>query len=226
MLGFDVVRSDIADDARHHLDISMDPPANQVVEKLRSASLTEGKAKAVFEYLSCYPPTPKFRELQERKFIPARKPRSNELIMVSPKECFLRQGSLWTKLYPDLFILVDFGLDANHFLEKCGVRRDASINDLAKSLTSNPQESYGLVGSRDRFKGMLGEIAKNFQDISSDVQLEMRGELFSWMIRPFPPDRLVTIQHFSRLMRLLSSTIWEHMFNFGSIFVPHLGTIP
>lgn len=174
MLGFDVVRSDIADDARHHLDISMDPPANQVVEKLRSASLTEGKAKAVFEYLSCYPPTPKFRELQERKFIPARKPRSNELIMVSPKECFLRQGSLWTKLYPDLFILVDFGLDANHFLEKCGVRRDASINDLAKSLTSNPQESYGLVGSRDRFKGMLGEIAKNFQDISSDVQLEMR----------------------------------------------------
>ncbi|KIM21061.1 hypothetical protein M408DRAFT_112189 [Serendipita vermifera MAFF 305830] len=187
MLGFDVVRRDIIDDAAHHLNISRDPPVTGVIEKLASGFLAkeaeklsssfvavEAKARAIFKYLSYYAPTEKFRELQEIKFIPVRNPRSNVSIMVSPNECFFRQGGSWTKDYPNIFTLVDFGLEANHFLEKCGVRRDASVNDLAKRLTSDPQEVYRRIGNRDRFKEMLKDIADHFEDISPDMLLEMK----------------------------------------------------
>ncbi|CAG8787739.1 15993_t:CDS:2, partial [Cetraspora pellucida] len=83
--------------------------------------------------------------------------------LYTPKDCFFKNTS---EDYVDLFPCVDFGEDANQFLENCGVKKEPSALDLAEYLINSSKKFWSNPNYRDSYKTILGTIAYNYESIN------------------------------------------------------------
>ena len=89
------------------------------------------------------------RELPEIPFVPV-KSNGDEGITrkLQPNRCFL--GAAKSGLYSKLFAFVDFGGQANAFLEACDARPEPSDQDITQILLTEPRRIYELDSGRDK----------------------------------------------------------------------------
>lgn len=69
--------------------------------------------------------------------------------LLDPKQCYLG-GDSSTGFHSQLFTFVDFGPHGNNFLTACGVRREPTVDELAKILVSDPRNFYKLTGGLEK----------------------------------------------------------------------------
>lgn len=69
----------------------------------------------------------------------------SETRMVPPHQCYLKQ-STDEALYSKIFVLVDFGIKANSFLQVCGTKSRPSAEDIVQALLSDSGRHYKSLG--------------------------------------------------------------------------------
>jgi hypothetical protein len=72
-----------------------------------------------------------------------------------PRQCYIEAGAT-AELYKKLFVYVDFGLPANHFLRACGTKDRPSVEDIALVLLDNPQSFYDKTEKNLEMYALLG----------------------------------------------------------------------
>jgi hypothetical protein len=171
VLGFAVVRSDIREEALSKLKIARHPSASIAAATLISKPpTTEAQARQVFEYMTNILGgefrsrfmlnavtnqlldfgSNALQQLKLSNIIPAQTPRSKDLTMVKPGECYFKREDGQASFHSKLFTFVDFGTRANNFLAACGVRNAPTTDEVVRMLIADPHGFYSLAGGADR----------------------------------------------------------------------------
>ena len=144
------------------LGVEQHPPPTMLLSRLRSRPQDEQVASRWFECLGdCIPsrrllvstssaaqaPNPGFSEdhlseLSRMQIIPTKS--SANLQWVFPTQCYLSKPK--DEFIRNLFIFVDFGENANRFLNACGSKNEPSVRDVVESLIDDPERFYELAG--------------------------------------------------------------------------------
>ncbi|KAI6097702.1 hypothetical protein EDD16DRAFT_1902480 [Pisolithus croceorrhizus] len=167
-LGFYVVRDGYSSTLLHQLGVMQHPPTSELLNLLeKDPPRDEKSATHWFEALSGH--LASFSALDLAKLsglaiVPTGPP--NALKMLPPTKCYLDQGQQ-PVLYAKLFIFVDFGSKANHFLSACGSKNQVSIEDVVQVLIENPGRFFELAGGYEGFLVELRKLAYHRQDISN-----------------------------------------------------------
>ncbi|CAG8620630.1 1577_t:CDS:10 [Dentiscutata erythropus] len=132
-------------------------------------------AERIFGYLatrSGYFLSSNWTRLQNIAFIPVQDEVSPyRTIYYKSKDCLFKSSK---EIYADLFPCVDFGYDANKFLESCGVKREPSASDLAECLTRSSQKFWSNLNDKSQYIAILQTIANNYGSINYETLNKMR----------------------------------------------------
>ncbi|CAG8586335.1 13835_t:CDS:10, partial [Racocetra persica] len=166
-MGFNALRQNLSYRAKE-LGVKQHPDRRLLVNKLISNPPRNYEdAKEIFSYLAtrrgdfdhldC-------KDLKNISFIPIEdKIPPRKFSHYTPKDCFFKNTS---EDYVDLFPCVDFGEDANQFLENCGVKKEPSALDLAEYLINSPKKFWSNPNYRNSYITILGTIAYNYESIN------------------------------------------------------------
>ena len=144
------------------LGVEQHPPPTMLLSQLRPRPQDEKVASQWFECLAdCIPsghlpvfvslaaqaPIPgfsedHFSELSRMQIVPTKS--SGHLQWVFPTQCYLSKPK--DEFIRNLFIFVDFGENANRFLNACGSKNEPSVRDVVESLIDDPERFYELAG--------------------------------------------------------------------------------
>ncbi|MCJ1340266.1 hypothetical protein MMC09_005560 [Bachmanniomyces sp. S44760] len=175
ILGFDILRSDLQPHASK-FGVQIDPPISTCINRLVSAP-PEGSSRAreVFGYFASR--LNEIREAQQKllenaKIVPIastnralRKIDSRTDLYVSPRLCFLGTGDK----YAEIFDYVDFGLEANSFLLRCGSKHEPSVLELAHMLVKEPTRIFSLFqNDSERYLDLLRTLAEAWSVLKKD----------------------------------------------------------
>ncbi|KAI6094846.1 hypothetical protein F5141DRAFT_1295920 [Pisolithus sp. B1] len=142
-LGFYVVRDGYSSALLHQLGVMQHPPTSELLNLLEKAPPPDEKSAIDwFEALSGHLATPDLAKLSGVPIVPTGP--SSALKMLPPAKCYLHRGPK-PVLYAKLFIFVDFGSKANHFLSACGSKNQVSTEDVAGVLIENPGRFFELA---------------------------------------------------------------------------------
>ncbi|CAG8776663.1 16541_t:CDS:2, partial [Dentiscutata heterogama] len=86
-----------------------------------------------------------------------------KLCLYAPKDCYFKNPN---EDYVDLFPCVDFGKDANKFLENCGVKKEPQLLDLAEFLINSSRKFWSNPNNRQSYVRILGTISYNYESIN------------------------------------------------------------
>ncbi|KAF9650775.1 hypothetical protein BDM02DRAFT_3140374 [Thelephora ganbajun] len=173
-LGFPVLDPTLRQDAIVKLGIKEHPPTNRLVRHLRaSPPTTEAQAREWFGFLTrCILDfhASELAKLSAMHIVPTPddSPKSTGPRLLPPNQCYFKGGSN-DRLHSELFALVDFGVEANRFLEACGTKGEPSVEDIALVLLKDPRRFFRLTEGKDNYLVELRNIARNSQSFSSDT---------------------------------------------------------
>ena len=98
-------------------------------------------------YIAAFSPA-ELRDLSQTPIIPVTA--DNGVVRhLLPVQCYFK-GDSQAQFHSKLFTFVDFGSPANTFLGACGVKREPSVEEIAKILLDNPRQFYELSGGREK----------------------------------------------------------------------------
>ncbi|KAI5803996.1 hypothetical protein DFH27DRAFT_481023 [Peziza echinospora] len=190
ILGFAVLRKDLHPHAEK-FKVQKDPDMNRAVSMLISSPpQTQKNATEQFGYfasrlseimphhvhrLSSAPFVPVFADKSaistaishftgDSKSHPA----SGKVKHLAPSACYL--GSK-TSLYADVFDFVDFGLEANPFLWKCGSKNEPTTIEVAYLLVREPARLLDAFGGYQKYLSVLRTLAEQYSTLKKDKQL-------------------------------------------------------
>lgn len=184
-MGFFVVTPEVRPTAEQKLGVRPDPPASELKRVLLSKPPKDHAAGVkVFQYLATRIAefsTSDRRELGATAWIPAKVVKreaspngvktSTVLAHVSPNDCYfenkdaLESETAWMR---GLFTHVDFGEEANIFLQACGVKNSPTVAEITAILVQPrmAEEIYHRAGSVENYLKLLRQIAANMQSLS------------------------------------------------------------
>lgn len=115
-----------------------------LVTALQDSPPKPDNAKQYFGYLSMHSVSELFdkkqlEQLSSMKFVPV-----SDTNYLEPVQCYLGQPT--PEFYRDLFTFVDFGISSNPFLQMCGSKDEATVNDIGKALARDPQRFLDVSG--------------------------------------------------------------------------------
>ncbi len=188
ILGFELLRNDLHPHAPK-FGVQRDPPMVEcILRLLKSPPLTRKDAKVMFGYFASRLGEIKdehVHRLGDAKFVPIspKIPTLNGIQekvtvarYISPRECFLGDSDT----YGEIFTFVDFGLDGNSFLLRCGSKHEPNKLELAHMTVREPARVLGVLQTPAKYLSLLRSLAENFTTMKRDK------ELFSQMKRsPF-----------------------------------------
>lgn len=194
VLGFKLLRKDLHPYASR-LGVQADPPILQCVERLvKVPPQTKRRATELFGYFATRLMDISGRPLemlQQANFVPvpARNPGSQPSIRhLPPRLCFLGDGT--GEKYTEIFDYVDFGMNANSFLLKCGSKHEPSTLELAQLVVREPARIFTVFESPERYLELLRNFAGAWTNLKKDKTLvkDMRKTPFLLGYKESPSD--------------------------------------
>ncbi|PKY51815.1 hypothetical protein RhiirA4_494733 [Rhizophagus irregularis] len=158
IMGFKIIREDLRSKAED-FGVRQNPNRKKLIARLtENPPKSEDVAKKVFEYLNARQEgftDSDWNMLKDFEFIPIQ---PNKL--VKPRECFLK---LKEESLNNFFICVDFGIKANEFLVKCGVKEEPSSYDFDKISVDPSHKLWKLYV--EKYPVILEKINPNLEKI-------------------------------------------------------------
>ena len=177
VLGFHVLRKDLQPHASM-LGVKSDPPIAVCIDRLFEVPpKTRREAQDVFGYfgsrlgeinsshadrLSNGRIVPVQLSTQQSNGYPSEK--RPGVRMISPSSCFLGDDSL----YSAVFDFVDFGPEANAFLQRCGSKQEPTKMELARLSAKEPARVLSVFQSNEKYLELLRGIAGISATIKKD----------------------------------------------------------
>ncbi|UZO10676.1 uncharacterized protein OCT59_002255 [Rhizophagus irregularis] len=165
IMGFNIIRQDLRSKAGD-FSVCQNPNRVKVINKLiENPPKNVNVAKKVFEYLNTQQKgfidsdwkmlkDLEFIPIQQHKFIPIQ-----QYKLIKPRDCFLK---LKEESLNSFFTCVDFGIKANEFLAKCGVREPSSY-DFDKISVGPTHKLWNLYV--EKYPIILEKINPNLEKI-------------------------------------------------------------
>jgi len=99
-----------------------------------------------------------------------------EVKHLTPRQCYLGTSPTYT----EIFDFVDFGIDANPFLLKCGSKTEPTKMELAAMACKEPARLLGILQSPEKYLGMLRTLADELPSLKRDKVLfkQMKASKF------------------------------------------------
>ncbi|KZS96620.1 hypothetical protein SISNIDRAFT_450322, partial [Sistotremastrum niveocremeum HHB9708] len=197
IFGFSVVDPSLRDIAASKLQLHKFPPTALIMKLiLQEPARSVNQARNWFEALAGRVAdfsTQEFATLANTAFIPkevevvGKGGRTVELKVYKPFDCYLG-GDQSAEYHSELFVFVDFGPKAAHFLRACGVRNSPSVEEIAQILVADPQVFFQKTGGREGFSAELRKLAVNKHQISGATRRKMSKTacLLSFRRKPRP----------------------------------------
>lgn len=163
----------------------MDPPMSECIQKLvAKPPRTKQDATALFGYFSS-----RLGEISHQGVavlgesrivpVPAQKQEANgspkgksspghpEVRHLTPRQCYLGSSSA----YNEIFDFVDFGMEANAFLLKCGSKNEPTTIELANLACREPARLLGILQGYDKYLDVLRKLADELPQLKRDKDL-------------------------------------------------------
>lgn len=169
LFGFEILRKDLHKQATI-LGVQQQAPYDVLLRMLTThPPKSYATAQAQFEAIAFLRPSISKQDydiISQRDFIPIEE-KGKPVRLVSPLKCFFKDTSL-DSLYENVFDLVDFGQQANQFLQIVGVRDEPSVTQIAEMLVNNPYNILRVCGCEEKYSNLLLQIAKSWSVVKKD----------------------------------------------------------
>ena len=86
---------------------------------------------------------------------------------LTPKHCYLGSSSA----YSEIFDFVDFGMEGNAFLLKCGSKNEPTTIELATLACREPARLLGILQGYDKYLDVLRKLADELPQLKRDKEL-------------------------------------------------------
>lgn len=97
---------------------------------------------------------------------------------LTPQQCYL--GS--SPQYGEIFDFVDFGVEANSFLQKCGCKNEPTTTELATLACREPARLFTTLVSPERYIAMLKTFAEESTTLKRDKDLYKQMKSARWLL--------------------------------------------
>ncbi|KAK0115907.1 hypothetical protein ONS95_012951 [Cadophora gregata] len=193
ILGFRILKKELSMHA-NKFGVAMDPPISECMQKLvAEPPQNKQEATALFAYFSSrlgeisqqavvilgdsriVPVSPQKQEANgyPNGKVSASQPQVRHL---TPKHCYLGSSSA----YNEIFDFVDFGMEGNAFLLKCGSKNEPTTIELANLACREPARLLGILQTHDKYLDVLRKLADELPQLKRDKELfkQMRRSKF------------------------------------------------
>lgn len=190
LLGFDVVKADWIPNASK-FGVKANPPMEQCINVLhRRPPTSYNDARAVFTYFATRLNeinATNIPRLMDMNFIPVfaqNREKSAPKLHTSPRNCFLGENDV----FGEIFHYVDFGLEANSFLVKCGSKPEPSQVEIAQILVREPARISSTFRNPEKYLALLRNLADNVKTLKKHKDLfnEMKRAPFLLASKELP----------------------------------------
>ncbi|KIV77035.1 hypothetical protein PV11_08873 [Exophiala sideris] len=193
LLGFDILKRDWVPHATK-LGVRLNPPMDLCINVLAKRPPTNyNDARFMFTYfagrlseinISTIP------RLRETNFIPILvrgKEKSAPKLHTSPRNCFLGESDV----FGEIFHYVDFGMEANAFLMKCGTKPEPSKVEIAQILVKEPARISATFRNAEKYMALLRSMADSAKDLKKNKELwaEMKRAPFLLASKELAPSQ-------------------------------------
>jgi len=183
VLGFSILKRELHTHA-NKFGVAMDPPMTECVNRLLAKPpQNKREASTLFSYF-----TSRLGELgsnsvakiADARIVPVHATHSgsdtsmdetasdrNGVRFLTPRQCYI--GSSTT--YGDIFEFVDFGIDSNPFLLKCGSKNEPTKLELAALVCKEPARLLGIMKGPEKYLHLLGLLAEDLSTLKRDKVL-------------------------------------------------------
>jgi len=100
------------------------------------------------------------------------------VVHVRPQYCYLGSSST----YGDIFDFVDFGVDANTFLFKCGAKNEPTKSEIAQLACGEPARLLSVLQSPEKYLNLLRSLADDLPTLKRDKDLYKRMKTSAWLL--------------------------------------------
>ncbi|KIV91504.1 hypothetical protein PV10_06036 [Exophiala mesophila] len=194
LLGFKVVDTDWIPNASK-FGVKANPPMEQCINVLhRRPPTSYNDARAMFTYFATRLNeinASNIPRLMDMNFIPVfaqNREKSAPKLHTSPRNCFLGESDA----FGEIFHYVDFGIEANSFLLKCGSKAEPSQVEIAQILVREPARISSTFRNPEKYLALLRNLADNIKTLKKhkDLFAEMKKAPFLLASKelPAPPN--------------------------------------
>ncbi|KAL3427013.1 hypothetical protein PVAG01_00522 [Phlyctema vagabunda] len=169
VLGFSILKRDLHNHA-NKFGVASDPPITECVNRIiANPPQSRREALTLFGYFSS-----RLQEIGRNQtvklgdalIVPVVSKSSNEVRLLSPHQCYLGDSPL----YNDIFEFVDFGIEANAFLSKCGSKNEPTKPEIAALVAREPARLLGILET-EKYLSLLRIIALDVTTLRKDKKL-------------------------------------------------------
>lgn len=190
LLGFDTLKRDWVPHAIK-FGIRQNPPIELCINILsKRPPTTYPDARILFSYFATRLgeiTAANMPRLNEMNFIPIfskGKENAAPKLHTSPRNCFLGESDV----FGEIFHFVDFGVEANSFLVKCGSKQEPSKVEIAQILIKEPARISASFHSAEKYLALLRSMADSMKILKKNKELfaEMKRAPFLLASREIP----------------------------------------
>ncbi|KAK0651802.1 hypothetical protein B0T16DRAFT_454222 [Cercophora newfieldiana] len=102
----------------------------------------------------------------------------SSVVHIRPQHCYLGSSST----YGDIFDFVDFGVDANTFLFKCGAKNEPTKPEIAQLACGEPARLLSVLQSPEKYLNLLRSLADDLPTLKKDRDLYKRMKSSAWLL--------------------------------------------
>ncbi|KIX09887.1 uncharacterized protein Z518_00968 [Rhinocladiella mackenziei CBS 650.93] len=190
LLGFDILKRDWVPHAAK-FGVRFNPPMELCVDVLgKRPPTTSRDARDIFTYLAgrlTEINATNIPKLIDMNFVPIfakNKERSAPVTHTSPRNCFLGENDV----FGEIFHYVDFGVEGNSFLIKCGSKQEPSKVEIAQILVREPARISATFRSVEKYMALLRSMADSAKTLRKNRELwgEMKKAPFLLASKELP----------------------------------------
>ena len=173
LFGFDILKRDWINHAPR-FGVSLHPPIDVCINFLtKHPPATHPEAKTLFAYFGgrlAEIVGSRITKLHDLNFVPIF-PKNREKPLAtahtSPRNCFLG-GS---ETFGEIFNFVDFGMEANAFLMRCGSKQEPTKVEVAQILVKEPARISATFKNPEKYLALLRNMADSLPDLKRNKDL-------------------------------------------------------
>lgn len=192
VLGFSILKKELHIHA-NKFGVAIDPPITECVNRLLAKPPQSRRdASVLFGYFASRLGEigqKSVARIQDARIVPViskqqisngypieKAPEQGDLRHLTPQQCYLGNSST----YGEIFEFVDFGMEANAFLLKCGSKNEPTKLELAALACKEPARLLGIMQSSEKYLSMLRTLADELPALKRDTVLfkQMKGSKF------------------------------------------------
>ncbi|ODH49962.1 hypothetical protein GX48_03908 [Paracoccidioides brasiliensis] len=192
LFGFDLLRKDLHPHALK-FGVSQHPSLKECLKLLVAKPPSSKKeAQTLFEYFARRLGeinTATAERIGQTRIVPvirnaSSSEKSSSVDYITPRECYLGES----EDYGNIFDFVDFGQEANRFLESCGAKREPTKVEVARMLVKEPARISSKLQSPDKYLNLLRSLAESIPQLRKhrDLFKEMKAAPFLLASKELP----------------------------------------